>query len=198
LLPAVKLIIFVQAGRFGDQLLDLVAGRSHPARFISFLVDDLIYFDDVNMLQLIDMLVSLSFLFVLLFVEFQIHVDLFKCDHSCQHLQDLHPEVLSIHPKLHPGICWSHAASKPCARPPLRWMRLANPVADTQPATTGAWDDCCLVFRRSDGTGDWDYPWDLCGAVYRAAQASAFCPFGMDQRIHWEWNRGRWGCCCVQ
>ncbi len=51
----------------------------------------------------------------------------------------------------------------------------------SEPAMRAPWPprrpDACpphtLLFRLGDGTLDWDYPWDLCGSVYRATQAVA-------------------------
>lgn len=102
--------------------------------------------------------------------------------------QRARPSVWAFQPKLHPRVVWSHAAGKPCARPPLRWAPLPPPpppppatrranadggaaeahrkpteahrekgggtAAATTPGTHGA----CMVFRRGEGTGDWDYP----------------------------------------
>lgn len=37
----------------------------------------------------------------------------------------------------------------------------------TAPASSAAADFELLMFVRGEGTGEWDYPWDLTGGLYR-------------------------------
>jgi hypothetical protein len=109
-----------------------------------------------------------------------------------------HPALVAYHWKLHPGVTFNHPASAHCKLPTLYLMppvpRGACPThgADgADPAsgcpTASAVCHCgpggtpggapttpgSLVFRVGDGTLDWDYPWDLCGSVYRAGDVQA-------------------------
>lgn len=97
--------------------------------------------------------------------------------------------VLCVHLRLHPGITWSHTAGSPCNVPPLshvgRDVELgaskSPPRAVAQGSATEIGHNCevdrgrstiaadfsVLTFARKEGTGEWDYPWDLTGGLYR-------------------------------
>lgn len=97
--------------------------------------------------------------------------------------------VLCVHLRLHPGITWSHTAGSPCNVPPLSHVDLdvelgaskssSRAVAQCSSTETGhiceedggrstvAAEFSVLTFARKEGTGEWDYPWDLTGGLYR-------------------------------
>ena len=64
------------------------------------------------------------------------------------------PSLFNAHLKLHPGIQFSHPASKVNVPPQLHAF----------PSSSSA-----LQFSLIEGTGDWAYPIDLCGGLYRTA-----------------------------
>lgn len=70
--------------------------------------------------------------------------------------------------KLHPSVCWSHPASQACPPPPPSQLMHVNMHAhanvDSQLLKP---EPGVLMFDRSFGTYDWNYPWDMCGSVYR-------------------------------
>ena len=73
-------------------------------------------------------------------------------------------QAFAYHTKLHPGIVYSHAASRPCPPPPLTFCVAPHAQAGIVP-----W----LSFELAQGTVDWRYPFDLCGSVYRTADVAA-------------------------
>jgi glycosyltransferase involved in cell wall biosynthesis len=87
------------------------------------------------------------------------------------------PSLFSFHLKLHPGITYCHASGKSCHRPRF-WLPREQILG---------FDADILNFRRSDGTGDWDYPWDLTGGLYRIEEARAVIKC---IREHWGENGG--------
>lgn len=64
-------------------------------------------------------------------------------------------EVFSLHLKLHPGICYSHASTSVANQPTFSIQ------------TTASSNISHMKFRIYEGTGDWRYPFDLCGGIYR-------------------------------
>lgn len=101
--------------------------------------------------------------------------------------------VFCVHLRLHPGITWSHPASAPCKVPPLKhtskcWGRVHKRSTSHQsngggnepsPATAMTGEEAglddgpavavfdLLTFKREEGSGEWNYPWDLTGGLYR-------------------------------
>jgi hypothetical protein len=61
----------------------------------------------------------------------------------------LRPGVAVYHCKLHPGVWYSHPASCICEPPQL------------VPAGASS-----VMFELLGSSGDWCYPWDLCGSIY--------------------------------
>lgn len=150
---------------------------------------------------------------------------------SVLRLSPTDPSTFCIHPRLHPGITWSHTSGVPCNVPPLsptgrrivpsqrvidhggsagsssstqsigcrsqgdgtsdgsgrrktgerRAAKDETPAAGdgdgplrqattTSPVTVA--DFGLLTFARREGTGEWDYPWDLTGGLYRWVSSS--------------------------
>ena len=73
------------------------------------------------------------------------------------------PDALAAHLRLSPCVSWSHAASKACAPPSF----------ELPPSAVGGTPGDVLFFDRRGAAGDWNYPWDLCGGLYRAEDAAA-------------------------
>ena len=93
-------------------------------------------------------------------------------------------EVWAIHPKLHPGISYSHTLDKVREGGREGGGDNDNPAASSHPSLhlslpTQALHPPRLLFHPSLGTtgflfkreekknDDWHYPWDLCGSIYR-------------------------------
>lgn len=93
-----------------------------------------------------------------------------------------------MHLRLHPGITWSHTAGAPCKVPPLAHTSKAKArrktIGGTRKGHIGGGeivnanveavegdqpvaDFGLLAFTREEGSGEWDYPWDLTGGLYR-------------------------------
>ena len=64
--------------------------------------------------------------------------------------------VFSYQWKLHPGVWYNQPADSCCRRPTFS-------LVPTCPVS--------LAFSVGDGDGDWSYPWDLCGSMYRLSDA---------------------------
>lgn len=70
---------------------------------------------------------------------------------ECANLLERREDVYSVHLKLSPCIDYCHPAQKNAKLPTLQK------------------DSTFMIFDRSEGTMDWDYPWDLAGSVYRTS-----------------------------
>lgn len=77
------------------------------------------------------------------------------------------PNQFTVHLKLHPGIIYSHSASKALFPPKL------VAVADAGLSGSGV-SEPILSFSLATGSGDWRYPFDLCGSVYRSKTIATF------------------------
>ena len=123
------------------------------------------------------------------FVLFGVDDALFFADFDlglAAHFMRHRPSHWGFHLKLHPGICWCHPADKRATVPSLQSLRF--PVAAGELQARGAPDapvqqysEPVLCFDVGGGgsgndvrgTHDWAYPWELCGTVYRQADAQA-------------------------
>ena len=123
------------------------------------------------------------------FVLFGVDDALFFADFDlglAAHFMRHRPSHWGFHLKLHPGICWCHPADKRATVPSLQSLRF--PVAAGELQARGAPDapvqqysEPVLCFDVGGGgsgndvrgTHDWVYPWELCGTVYRQADAQA-------------------------
>lgn len=98
------------------------------------------------------------------FVSFMVDDMIFFRELSLLHcVSALHEttKAYALHLKLSPGIYYSHTCNK--------IMRLPNfePVLKpNQPISSLTF----LKYRRSETELDWNYPFDFCGSIYRAAQ----------------------------
>mmetsp|Transcript_18768 Transcript_18768/g.28114 ORF Transcript_18768/g.28114 Transcript_18768/m.28114 type:complete len:515 (+) Transcript_18768:40-1584(+) len=63
-----------------------------------------------------------------------------------------YPKILAYHLGLHPEITYCHPQDCETRRPPFEYDRKRSSV----------------TFTRMLGTADWNYPWNLCGGIYRA------------------------------
>ena len=68
---------------------------------------------------------------------------------ECANLLERRKDVYSVHLKLSSRIDYCHPAQKNVKVPTLHK------------------DSTFMIFDRSEGTMDWNYPWDLAGSVYR-------------------------------
>lgn len=78
---------------------------------------------------------------------------------ACRAL-DTMPHLSCVHLRLSPGISYSHPAQQHIRQPKL------------VPLQPGPF---LCVFRPSSGTKDWDYPFDLCGSMYRKEDMQILC-----------------------
>ncbi|CAM9623936.1 unnamed protein product, partial [Discosporangium mesarthrocarpum] len=129
--------------------------------------------------------------------------DMFFYDHcpllKATVLLDTDQSVSCVHLRLNPSITWSHTTGTPCKVPPLTPSKLCpdpsrkgalRVLGELGSGTetgiapkVGMWgreegvlpmaDFDILTFVRSEGSGEWDYPWDLTGGLYRLPYAEA-------------------------
>ncbi|CAM9757082.1 unnamed protein product [Chrysoparadoxa australica] len=89
-------------------------------------------------------------------------------------------KALSFHTKLHPGVTFSHPASATCRVPSfMRGGKSIEPVELVTSTNASPWS--ALLFRRSEGILDWDYPWDLTGGICTLDTVEAVLD-GIEQR----------------
>lgn len=81
-----------------------------------------------------------------------------------------HPQALAYHAKLHPGVAYSHPASRACPPPPLSLFRH---TPSGHELGLGARATTYLSFDLAQGTVDWRYPFDLCASIYRTPDLAA-------------------------
>ncbi|CAM9163920.1 unnamed protein product [Choristocarpus tenellus] len=138
-----------QKGGFYRQLRELIGdGRGEGGRnsFVLFAVDDMLFYDDFPLYKAVRIL----------------NTDL---------------SVHCVHLRLNPHITWSHPAGSPC-RVPLFTPTTYTPTATAKVGKvvvgsgtggdTGLQADFdILTFSREEGSGEWDYPCDLTGGLYR-------------------------------
>ncbi len=119
-------------GGFHTQLRKLLDNLSPNIRFITFLVDDMIFFEPIPLKAALTILST-------------------RLDVLCVHLK-LHPGIMHSHP----------AGGLPCMRPMFIIALIggsdnaASLLSDNVAQNTGS---TLLVFSHSQGTGDWDYSW---------------------------------------
>jgi hypothetical protein len=76
-----------------------------------------------------------------------------------------YPHLYGIHLKLHSGVYYSHPMAKSCLPPSLTCVNYNT-------TSTTSFSDCILEFTPSSYLScDWNYPFDLCGGLYRVSDA---------------------------
>lgn len=110
-------------------------------------------------------------------------------------------KVQSFQLGLHGGVTFCHPANAPAKQPELTPAELPSSTAAAAAATSttaaasataaaassagdakaaSSADDAspvALTFVRAKGTSDWNYPWNLCGNVFRRAEAVDVCQY---------------------
>ncbi|GAB5358454.1 hypothetical protein AAMO2058_000459000 [Amorphochlora amoebiformis] len=115
--PSVKFLYDTKPGDFSTNLLSLV--QRHSNDLICFVVDDMVFFREFSVEEIVESLRN--------------------------------PKVLGYQLGLHPNVKYCHP-------------RDAKSIPPTNMEKCGKESVC---FRRILGTGDWNYPWNLCGGTYR-------------------------------
>ena len=102
-------------------------------------------------------------------------------------------ETFAVHLKLSPAITYCHTSDCLVTVPPLYRVRhrTKSEHRDSKHGSrhvgVGHGGDL-LLFDRKTGTGDWNYPWDLCCSMYRRVDALAVL-----QLIDHEFGPGHYG-----
>ena len=107
--------------------------------------------------------VSAATSFVMFLVDDALFVRDFRLDLPL-HLLQQHPHLACFQLKMGAHVWFSHPASAIARAPTLHGVGRAHPGA----STWARWDDAAMAFALRQGSYDWNYPWDLCGSVYRA------------------------------
>ncbi len=118
-------------GGFSTQLRKCLENLPPKVHFITFLVDDMVFFEPIPIKSALTMLFA-------------------RLDVLCIHLK-LHPGVMHTH----------SAGGLPCVRPTFKIALIGDSdnesmLSDNMAQNTGS---TLLVFPHSQGTGDWDYSW---------------------------------------
>jgi hypothetical protein len=106
--------------------------------------------------------------------------------------------LFALQLKLHPGVMYSHAASKVCPAPELHVIHQPNNKA------------LYLKYAINSGSVDWRYLFDLCGAIYRLSDIqellTACAPYSNPNTLEIHGNSAFWkhalsfkysSCACV-
>ena len=144
---------------FREHLLESVNRAKRDSAYILFAVDDVLFYDNFDLSTATDVLENDPTTFAF-------------------HLK-LHPDVVSCHTVgasvRVPSFTASHSASRSFVHEPglqaaeAKNERCGTTLEGGNVATTSSG---CLRFVRSEGSLDWDYPWDLCCSLYRPKDAS--------------------------
>ncbi len=120
-------------GGFPTQLRKLLDNLSNNVHYVTFIVDDMIFFEPIPLKAALTILST-------------------RLDVLCVHLK-LHPGIMHSHP----------AGGLPCTRPTFQIALIGGSdnaasllLSDNVAQNIGS---TLLVFSQSQGTGDWNYSW---------------------------------------
>ena len=84
-----------------------------------------------------------------------------------------HPRAACFHLKLGAHVWYCHPANTLLRPPRLPLLGIESEIGSSCPRAHGLrWDDAVIAFSLHESSGDWNYPWDMCGTVYRTPQAA--------------------------
>lgn len=90
----------------------------------------------------------------------------FELVHLSKALND--SSVLAYHLNLHPNVNFCHPSNKKAVCPSDIRKYKINGVQFSEKDSLAIHS---MIFRRILGTQDWNYPWNLCGGIYRGSDA---------------------------
>jgi len=147
-----------RAGEFATQLIGTLETSS--ARWTLFLVDDAVFVRDF------ELTVAVSTL------QKHPRVSCFHLKLGAQHWY-CHPSDTLMPPPTLSAVASTAARWKATLRGEGAPCQVSGHTAEGRSGVhaQGLWGNAVLQFELGCGPGDWNYPWDLCGSLYRTGDA---------------------------